>query len=330
MQKMGIDVQSLHRHNHNTISSNSYVPYPGLRHERRFLYDVETYPLHTHLADILGVSDLSLIHTHSIQDKKKLMKPLLDPKKRLPFHQCYDNFVTSFCIPLLHSLAMGGNLFNDQHQRKNKISYRYQAFPCIRVNRPGEFSIGPHCDMAYGHSMGNINFHIPLTPTKGTNALYTESHPGREDWHPLKTKSIGLGYSFDGARNLHFTLENTTDQSRVSIDFRIAIHRETRKEIPRSIAKESIKMMMDYSEMMRDAIGEEEDERCNDIHDVLCHKKMLQDNYSSFPGYYEEAYVELGTPSSTKSGTGGFGPGPVVCKRNTTLMHPDRRVGFPF
>lgn len=352
MKKIGMgdgrhdDTRNMGYYKH-SISSNSYIPYPSLRHERRFLYDVETYPLHIHLAEILGVSDLSLIHNHTIQDKKMLMKPLLDARKREAFHKCYDNFVTSFCIPLLHSLAMSDNLFNESsssrqqnndHQRK--ISYRYQAFPCIRVNRPGEFSIGPHCDMAYGHSMGNINFHIPLTPTYGTNALYTESHPGREDWHPLKTKSIGLGYSFDGARNLHFTLENTTQHTRVSIDFRIAIHRggETKRQnIPMSIGPNNVKMMMEYNELLRQAMQQQEDERCNDVHDVLCHKKMLQDNYSSFPGYYEEAYVELGSSSSPSSssmkknnGGGGHGPGPVVCKRNTTLMHPDRRVGFPF
>ena len=28
-----------------------------------------------------------------------------------------------------------------------RVRVRYQAFPCIRVVRPGEFSIGPHCDV---------------------------------------------------------------------------------------------------------------------------------------------------------------------------------------
>jgi hypothetical protein len=27
---------------------------------------------------------------------------------------------------------------------------RFQTFPCVRVVQPGEFSIGPHCDAAYG------------------------------------------------------------------------------------------------------------------------------------------------------------------------------------
>lgn len=314
--------------NPSSVASNSYVPYPALRQERFFLYDVDTYPLHQHLADILGVDDLSLIHQHSIKDKKTLMKPLLDSRKRQTFHRCYDNFVTSFCIPLLHSLAMGENLFNDSRNDngQRKISYRYQAFPCIRVNRPGEFSIGPNCDMSYGHSMGNINFHIPLTPTYGTNALYTESHPGREDWHPLKTKAIGLGYSFDGARCIHYTLENTTMHSRVSLDFRIAIHREAIMQLPASVNPSNAKMMVEYSELMKKVL--KEDKRCYDVHDVLCNKKMLEDNYSSFKGYYEEAYVELGTSSRSLA---SHSPGPVVCKKNgPRLMQPDKRVGFPF
>lgn len=323
LRKIGIDERSRASI---PATSNAYIPYPSLRNERRFLYDVDTYPLHKHLADIIGVSDLSLIHQHPIQDKKVLLKPLLDSRKRRSFHQCYDNFVTSFCIPLLHSLAMRDNLFNDSRRNNGtqNISYRYQAFPCIRVNRPGEFSIGPHCDMSYGHSVGNINFHIPLTPTYGTNALYAESHPGREDWHPLKTKSIGLGYSFDGARSLHFTLENSTVHTRVSLDFRIAIHRSTKREVPTSLKPSNARMMMEYSVLLKEAL--EQDDKHYDIHDVLCNKTILQDNFSSFPGYYDEAQVEIGTSSSS-----GIGPGPVVCKRSgSTLLQPDKRVGFPF
>lgn len=329
LKKIGVDKQKYNT----SAASNSFVPYPALRHERRFLYDVDCFPLHQHLADTLGVSDLSLIHQHPTQDKKILMKPLLDSKRRQKFHKCYDNFVTSFCIPLLHSHAIGEHLFNETQRngRQNKISYRYQAFPCIRVNRPGEFSIGPHCDMSYGHSMGNINFHIPLTPTYGTNALYTESHPGREDWHPLKTKAIGLGYSFDGARCIHFTLENTTMHTRVSLDFRVAIHRETTIDLlPSSITPNNAMMMIEYSNRMKESFQEDEDDERYGVHGLLCSKKMLQDNYSIIPGYYDQAHVDLGMAVSY-SYSSNVGPGPVVFKRNdSTLIQPDSRVGFPF
>ena len=111
--------------------------------------------------------------------------------------------------------------------------------------------------------------------------MYTESHPGREDWHPLRTKSVELGFSFDGARCLHFTLENTTDQTRVSLDFRIAIYRDNGTSSPR---------IHDSNTMMRHTIqqagfGEGDAEEEIDVHDTLCNRRMLKDIYSKSPGY---------------------------------------------
>lgn len=320
LDKIGIEKETI---DSISIASNAFVPYPALRHERPFLFDAESYPLHTILAETLGVSDLSSLHEHSIKDKKTLLSPLLDAKKRKAFHQCYDTFVQSFCIPLIHSIAITQKMVNEfsRDQTNQKIRYRYQAFPCLRVIRPTEFSIGPHCDISYGHSMGNINFHIPLTPTFGTNCVYTESHPGKEDWHPLKTKSVGLGYIFDGARCIHFGLENMTESTRVSLDFRIAIYRDRSGGIPRSVS--NAHMMMQHTVLAHRNYKIEEEE-C-DVHDKLCNPKMLQDNYSIFPGYYEEAYIDVGIQSFS-----GFVPGPVVHKKNRGLMHPDTRVGPPF
>eukprot|EP00978_Attheya_sp_CCMP212_P025888 scaffold84100_cov61-Attheya_sp.AAC.1 len=132
----------------NTIAPPFGVPYPALRKERPFLFDEFGYPLHNDLAQVLGVSDLSQLHLHPIQDKRTLLNPLLDPEARQPFHRSYDHFVTSFCIPLLHSLAMEQDIFHFNSMLNSNLSdaitYRYQAFPCIRVVRPGDFSIGPH------------------------------------------------------------------------------------------------------------------------------------------------------------------------------------------
>lgn len=333
---------------HYSIASSAYIPYPSLRKERPFLFDTDTYPLHKILCETLDVKNLQDIHLLP-GDKKKILKPLLDGRKRRAFHMCYDNFVTSFCIPLLHSLAMTEHLKGfhtsfgpSQHHllqksSSNKIGYRYQGFPCVRVIRPGDFSIGPHCDMSYGHSVGNINFHIPLTPTYGTNALYTESYPGREDWHPLKTKSAGLGFCFDGARCLHFTTENTTETTRVSLDFRIAIYRyqenSTGKKVKsmKSLSSrldEYIQAPVHHNSSMVDMLTEHTSSERHDeeisVHDSLCNTRLLEDNFSR-PGYYEDAYIDIGFHSQGK-----FTKGPVVQKVNHNLMTPDRRVGFPF
>lgn len=276
-------------HRDKIIATSAGVPYVSLRAERPFLFNTDCYPLHEILAQTLGVEDLSNLHEHSIQDKRELLSPLLDSTSRRCFHESYDKFVTMFCIPLLHSFAMKeGLLQNTSPTASTKIVYRYQAFPCIRVVRPGEASVDPHCDVADGHSIGNLNFHIPLTPSYGTNSLYTESHVGREDWHPLTAKSVGLGYLFDGARCVHFGMENTTPVTRVSIDFRVAIYRQ-------------------------------------DFSHGLCSRDMLQDDFSSKLGYYDEAVVETGR------GRVSYMQQFVAKKKDPShLLEPDSRVGFPF
>jgi len=316
LDKIGIDPRTIESI---SITSNAFVPYPALRQERPFLFDTECYPLHLILADTLGVSDLSRLHEHNIKDKQKLLSPLLDAKKRNAFHRCYDNFVKNFCIPLIHSIAITQKMVNEfsRNEESQKIRYRYQAFPCIRVIPPNELSLGPHCDMSSGHSMGNINFHIPLTPAFGTNCVYTESHPGREDWHPLKTKAVGLGYIFDAARCLNFTLENMTESTCVSLDFRIAVYRDRSCRIPRNVSNAH---MMIHNVNLSNTEQTIEEEDC-DVNDILCNQKMLKDKYSTLDGYYEDAYINVGMQAFR-----GVLPGPIVHKKNRGLMRPDKRV----
>jgi hypothetical protein len=250
------------------------------------------------------VKDLSKIHLKHprTEDKARLMASLQNRGQRRAFHRCFDSFVTSHVIPLLHSQALSKEIFyTNRHQlRKGKpqrIVYRYQAFPTINIVMPGECSIGPHCDLTQGHSIGNLSFHIPITASFGTNAVYVESRPGREDWHPLSTKSPGLGYHFDGARCLHFNMRNETDVTRVSLNFSIAITRADSGEVP------------------------------YDPDDQLCCPQLMEDEFSrSKEGYYDEVTVSVGdVPRS-------FLPGPVAMKKpcsQNRLYDPDDSH-FPF
>lgn len=235
-----------------SIADSLGVPYTVLRHERPFLFDEHSFPMHRLLAEALGVEDLSCIQG---RDEEELLLPLLDAERRRAFHSAYDSFVTSFCIPLLHSLAIAKNIV---HTSSDRITYRYQAFPTIQVRQPGSVASPPICDTALGHSIGCLTFYIPLTRSEGTAALYAESHPGREDWHPLIAKSVGLGYLFDGARCLYFEPSNTTDYSRVSLQFKVLLYRDRRHDSG-----------------------------------YLCADSLLEDDFSK-SDYYEEAIVDVG------------------------------------
>ena len=137
-----------------------------------------------------------------------MLRPLTDEAARAPFLALYERLCLEVLAPRIGS-AMGCE------------RVVFQSFPCVRVHRPGEFSIGPHCDAQYQAPDGNLNYYVPLTEAIwGTNSLYLESEPGAEDWHPL-TLSYGELKTFYGVYCSHFTAENTTDVTRVSLDFRM-------------------------------------------------------------------------------------------------------------
>ena len=123
--------------------------------------------------------------------------------------------------------------------------YFVQAKPCIRFQQPSnKRTTTPHCDSFYGHQPGQINFWLPLTRSFGSNSLYSESEPGKRDFHSFdcnlnllnnnqsannegKMTMIDTGNNvtemmrFYGNECVHFTEANRTEITRVSLDFRI-------------------------------------------------------------------------------------------------------------
>ena len=77
----------------------------------------------------------------------------------------------------------------------------------------------------YGHCPTSINIYVPLTHIGGSNALFLEKTFGDENWHPV-TGEYGVVKRFAGAMNAHWTTENKTSTTRVSLDFRIILGEE--------------------------------------------------------------------------------------------------------
>lgn len=140
-------------------------------------------------------------------EKFNLVKNLLETKIRHEFQQVYEDLVMNVILPNAYNACGESEVY-------------YQAFPCIRIVRPKEFSIGIHADVNYGFNPANVNYYIPLTDLRGSSSLHVESSPGREDWHTLDYK-YGDIYRFHGAMCSHFTTENMSDRTRLSLDFRV-------------------------------------------------------------------------------------------------------------
>lgn len=180
----------------------------GLLTEGEFTFDAALHPLRQAFTSSSGLepsADLSRIH----EDPGKKLRMLHSLTKHpLGFHRAFDRFVRDVCAPVLAARFPCEEIY-------------YQAFPCVRVVEPGGFSIGPHADVAYGHHPCSVNFYVPLTPIGGTSALYLESAPGQEDWHPIAGDYATVVKHFAGAICAHWTTENKTPLTRVSLDFRL-------------------------------------------------------------------------------------------------------------
>ena len=193
--------------------------FTALRREATLTFDRAVHPLRERFASLLGLpSDLPLERLHEYfhadrgskrdrREKLALLRPLTDASRRASFWSAYEGLVLELLAPRVRA-AMGCDRL------------LFQSFPCVRVHRPGEFSIGPHCDAQYQAPDGNLNYYLPLTAIGGTNSLYLESEPGAEDWHPLEL-SYGELQTFYGVYCAHFTAENTTGTTRASLDFRL-------------------------------------------------------------------------------------------------------------
>jgi cytidyltransferase-like protein len=175
-------------------------------------------------------TDLSKLHKAPLVDGRTAKDRLLYAltQNHGPFQAAFDDFVRVFCVPRMMA-ALGSQNTNETGPTVTTEVCYYQAFPCLRIVQPGEFSIGPHSDVAYGHHPCSVNGYVSLAEpgvcSSGgapASALFLESRPGAEDWHALfEGNHKSHTRLFAGALNLHWTTENLTERTRVTLDFRM-------------------------------------------------------------------------------------------------------------
>ena len=97
----------------------------------------------------------------------------------------------------------------------------YQKIPTFRTQLVNNLGVGEwHRDRTYNHGTTEVNFWMPFTDTNETNTIWMESREGLEDFMPYTVK-YGEILVFDGANLLHGNKTNTSDVTRVSVDFRL-------------------------------------------------------------------------------------------------------------
>jgi hypothetical protein len=120
---------------------------------------------------------------------------------------------------------------------KNETQILYQTTPNLRISFPNSTAIGRtenddltsdivgiHTDGDFGHSNNEINFTIPLTEMFDTNSIYFQqsinSNENLNDFLNLKLNTNQL-FMAKFSQIKHYNRINKTNQTRLSLDFRV-------------------------------------------------------------------------------------------------------------
>lgn len=97
----------------------------------------------------------------------------------------------------------------------------FEREPNLRVHFAHEKApVAPHCDGDHFHNPYEVNLWIPLVDVSGSESLWAESWPGVGDFHPFVAR-YGEAVRFYGNQAQHFTVDNRTERTRVSLDARV-------------------------------------------------------------------------------------------------------------
>lgn len=138
------------------------------------------------------------------------------------FLEVYTRLLNEVVVPHLDQRLDA--VFETNQNAEETQTFWCQFPPTLRLQGgPSERYGRPHNDAEYGHQIGEVNFWLPLTEYSETRtALWIESQPGLEDFHPLDSK-VGTMTAFHGTLCKHHAEANPTVYTRASLDFRVGV-----------------------------------------------------------------------------------------------------------
>jgi perosamine synthetase len=201
----------------------TYLKNYGKRHHV-YHYDIEKHPFLAYFQKIFNYEELDTIHLISSEYEK--YKDILDTgvlsDKETDLHKIfYKDIKTNNTFKELYC-----NFIKDiyAHFFPDEEIYIYQSFPSIRIQFFDSVVIPPHydSDSIGNHPIGEKNFLIPITKMFGTNTIYIEKEPRKEDFEAIELEYGNL-FMFDGNQCTHFNKMNKENKIRISLDFRIIL-----------------------------------------------------------------------------------------------------------
>ena len=192
-------------------------------------YDTKKYPFREIVSNMLEINNNRLEDLHLLENYGLLSR---EQDQKTKWHKkYYDKFQTEFLSTYLKLVK----------EIKERFEYKeiiYQQIPTFRVQLgDGNVAVGEwHKDKTYEHSATEVNFWVPFINTNVLNSIWTESSEDKGDYKPYLV-NYGEILVFSGANLYHGNKNNKSNETRVSVDFRLV---DPNKFVPNS--KGSINM----------------------------------------------------------------------------------------
>lgn len=177
-------------------------------------YNERLYPFQQVVQQIFGI-ELETLHLGS-EPYEELFEVGKD--SNTVFHQAfYDKYRAGWPALEFTYMAFIRNFIRPMFPE----SILFQKFPTFRVHLPLNVAVGRfHNDSEFGHPKGEINFILPLTPSRGSASVWMESQAGKQDYRSMEMVP-GQLIEFNGNELSHGNNPNQSGYTRVSMDFRI-------------------------------------------------------------------------------------------------------------
>jgi len=179
-------------------------------------YDTKKYPFRQIVSQMLEVWEgetTPLEELHTLEHYDVLIRE--KDQSTIWHKRYYDKFRKEFLPTYLE-------LVNDLKERFGYNQIVYQVIPTFRVQLAnGNLAVGEwHKDKTYNHGTTEVNFWLPFVHTNQYNTIWMESRENKSDYKPYEVK-YGEILIFDGANLVHGNKPNESQQTRVSVDFRL-------------------------------------------------------------------------------------------------------------
>ncbi len=104
-----------------------------------------------------------------------------------------------------------------------RFPFSYQVIPTFRIGLPGNRFVGEyHKDSKYAHPEFELNFNLALSNYLSPCCLMSEKVPDSGEFYPIECRH-GQVFSFNHIDCMHGSEINTSSETMVSFDFRLAM-----------------------------------------------------------------------------------------------------------